>query len=188
MSATKTYSFSVPSGGSYILNAVGNFFRIESCSNNLTVKADGVDLQGLNAGDGLRGVQFSRLQFTDEGGSANAVVVVVSSGEPLSAPITNTSIFSTVPNRPVGWAPVAATVTTAAATALSANSTRRYLLIQNRSATGRVYFRFNAAATVALGVLIMPGGFAEFDSAVPTGSLSLIGDIASNPDVLVVEA
>ncbi|WP_430433984.1 hypothetical protein [Methyloversatilis sp.] len=82
----------------------------------------------------------------------------------------------------------AKTVTNASGGFLSANTLRRYLLIQNKSASGNIWVCFgNGPATTANGVKIPPGGSYEMQGFAPTNNIQAIGDIASNPEVLVVE-
>jgi hypothetical protein len=82
----------------------------------------------------------------------------------------------------------AAAVTNASAQLVAANTQRRYLLIQNKSQTGTIYVNLaGAAATVANGVLIGPGESLELEGYTPTNAVFAIGDIANNPDVVVVE-
>lgn len=83
----------------------------------------------------------------------------------------------------------AKTVTNVSGGMLGANANRRYLLIQNKHASGTIWVVFqNIAATQLAGVRIQPGGSIELDSFVPTGNINAIGDIASNGEVIVVDA
>lgn len=79
------------------------------------------------------------------------------------------------------------TVTNVSQVLVAANANRKYLLIQNKDAAGIVYVTFNAAATAANGVRLQPNSSYELNFAVPVDSVSLIGDIASNANVVVVE-
>jgi hypothetical protein len=68
-----------------------------------------------------------------------------------------------------------------------ANPLRRFALIDNKSATGTIYVRVDGGVpTVATGVALAPGESWELSGFVPTGAIRAIGDIASNPEVLVV--
>lgn len=82
---------------------------------------------------------------------------------------------------------VQATVTNASAQVLAANTARRYLLIQNKDPVGRLWLQFGAAANQAAGVLIVPGGNFEMVGKVSGQQIQLIGDLASNSKVTVVE-
>ena len=70
---------------------------------------------------------------------------------------------------------------------LAANPQRRYFMIQNKDTTGNIWFNFFYAATTTFGVKIGPGGNAEFITDVPSYDVYVIGDIANNANVVVVE-
>lgn len=79
-------------------------------------------------------------------------------------------------------------VTTVSGVYLSANTQRRYLFVQNKSTTGTVWLTVTgAAATTVNGVRLGPGDSFEVSGYVPTGALCMVGDIASNPDVMWLE-
>lgn len=78
------------------------------------------------------------------------------------------------------------TVTNAAAQLLAFNVSRRYLLIQNKDATGNVFVNFSTTATVANGIKIPPGGSLTMDAFACNNAISAIGDIASNANVIVL--
>lgn len=77
----------------------------------------------------------------------------------------------------------AATVTTTSSTLVTANSARKYLLIQNNSTTGIVYLCTDNPCTTA-GIALASGASYEF-SVAPTNPVYAIGSIASNTSVVV---
>lgn len=79
------------------------------------------------------------------------------------------------------------TVTNASQSFLAANTARKYLLIQNKDSTGKIYVSFGSAATVANGVEIPAGGNYEPNYAM-SSEIFIIGDIASNANVVIVSA
>lgn len=81
------------------------------------------------------------------------------------------------------------TVTTTAAGLVGANSSRRYVLVQNKSSSGNIWIRFDGGIsnTTGVGIKIAPGGSFEMTGYTCTGSINAIGDIAINPDVAVVQ-
>lgn len=80
------------------------------------------------------------------------------------------------------------TVTNASGQHVAGNATRRYLLIQNNDATGNIWVRIDGtAATTATGVKIPPGGSWEITGWLSENPVTMIGDIASNANVVVVE-
>lgn len=82
-----------------------------------------------------------------------------------------------------------ATVASLSGQIFAPNSARRYLLVQNNDATGIVYVNLSGAdATLGNGVKIGPGESLEIQGYAPTGGITAIGSIASNANVVAVEA
>lgn len=81
------------------------------------------------------------------------------------------------------------TVTNAAGQLLAQNNARRYLMIQNKDASGSVFLTFGAGpATVAGGLKLAPNGAIVFDATYcPTNAVQAIGDTANNQNVIVLE-
>ena len=99
----------------------------------------------------------------------------------------NIVLNSTVPPRFTA-ANTQKTVTNASAQLVAANTSRNYLLVQNKDLAGDVYVTFGSgAATTAAGVKIAAGGSFELNSNVITSEVRAIGSIASNANVVVVE-
>lgn len=97
------------------------------------------------------------------------------------------AVSGLTPSRFAG-ANTAKTVTTSSASLVAALATRSYLLIQNKDATGSIYIRFGTStAYVSIGIKIGPGQSYEQNCNVTTGAMTAIGDIASNPNIVVVE-
>lgn len=78
------------------------------------------------------------------------------------------------------------TVTSTSTQFLSLRANRRFLIIQNNDATGNVFVNFGAAATTAH-IKVIPGANLFLDSNTPITELHMIGSIASNPNVVVIE-
>ncbi len=115
----------------------------------------------------LTGDNWDRVRISDTG----RVLVDGSGAAASNTPYTNTGV----------------TVTNASQQFLAANASRKYLLIQNKDATGTIYVNFGAAATVANGVRLTPGAVYEMTGMPPNNSINIIGDIASNANVVLVE-
>lgn len=80
------------------------------------------------------------------------------------------------------------TVTTTSAQLRAANAARRYLLVQNNDSSGEIFLRLDGAtATAANGIKLSAGQALELSAFVPTGAITAIGSLASNPNVIVVE-
>jgi hypothetical protein len=81
------------------------------------------------------------------------------------------------------------TVTNASGQLLAAKAGRRYVLIQNNDSGGDIYVTLDgSAATLAKGIKIAAGGSYECQGFAPTGAIFAIGSIASNANVVTVEA
>lgn len=80
-------------------------------------------------------------------------------------------------------------VSNTSTTLVSANAARKYILIQNQSAAGRVFVHFGAAAATTTNGFLLTGGDAyEFpDGIVYTGEIRAISDTAGNKAVHVTE-
>ena len=165
----------------------GAYFNILSSTGPINVRTDEVNLKGLTAGQGFEKQPFQRLEISDASGATNTIRYVISDEGFLAGLTGNMTISSIVPVQSGSFANTNATVTNASAQLVAANTARKYLLIQNNSATGTIYVRFGTAATVATGVAISPGGAYEMDAAQSTQAIHAIGDIASNANIVVVE-
>lgn len=171
---------------------VGTFFRLlAAAQSDLTVifynaGREVFRAENIGAGYSEYGFNFDRVRMTSTIGGAFTFVVRAGSQVAYDAPPTGNV---TVINTPGAFTNTAKTVTNVSATLVAANVTRRYLLIQNNDATGILYVRVDGiAAATATGVKIMPGGSFELSVYCPSGAITAIGSIASNANVVVVEA
>lgn len=103
-------------------------------------------------------------------GSGRLAVAVGSTPSPSGVTFTNTNV----------------TVTNASATHLAANTSRKYLQVQNNDAAGYIACTPTATATLALGVRIMPGQTWS-PNVPPVNAILCIGSIASNANVVITE-
>ena len=86
-------------------------------------------------------------------------------------------------------AQTAPVVTNASGLLLAANASRRLLIVQNNDTVGNVFLNLaGAAATVAGGLKIAPGGSLILDTHLPASAIYAIGDIAINTKVVVIES
>lgn len=92
----------------------------------------------------------------------------------------------TVANTAGAFTQAAATVGTTSAQLLAANAARRYLLVQNKAASGDIFITLEGtAATSTNGVRIGPGDSLELNGFAPTGAIMAIGSAAGLPAVAV---
>lgn len=145
--------------------------------------------QARNVGAGYAektSIPFDKVRISSTAGGAVAFVSRIGNEVRYDAPPQgNVQVTSLVPTRSAGTN-TQATVTNTSAQLVAANASRSYLLIQNKDATGNIYVTFGAAATVANGLLIPPGGSYELNCNILTAQVNAIGDIASNANVVVV--
>lgn len=134
---------------------------------------------------------FSRIEITNSVSQATKFLFSdgLSGNRSVPADITDdaTRILGTL--APAAFTTAKKTVTNASGTLLAANTARKYLFIQNQSATGVIYIKCDGATAVAdaTGIQLQPGDVYE-PAVPPTGLIAAIGSIASNPDVHVIEA
>ena len=169
---------------------LGNFVRVLNATALLTIRTyknsailtEAVDVTGGYA------EQFDEPYQSLEIYSATAQTVQIASrlGSQVyydQAPTGNVSLVNPVLG--VG-ANTNVTVTTASSLILAANANRKYLIIQNKDASGNIYINFGATATVANGLKLPPGASYELDSNVLTAAINAIGDIASNTNIVII--
>ena len=187
MLPTKKYTITIPANGSYRLLVEGMFFKITACTGAVNVISDFGRLEAIQFGQGLEKTAFSYLLINDASGASNTVTVLVGDQNFIDAQTGNFAVTANKAPQSSSFVNVNATVTTASAQLLAANAARQYLLIQNKDPSGILYITFGAAATVANGLQISPGGAFELAGTVSTQLINAIGSIASNANVVTVE-
>ena len=179
------YDVPLPASGSAPLLVAGEYFKIMSApSFPVNIKASFGELKGLISGQGLEKSPFDSLMITNTGASAQTVRIFVGDENFIDGMTGTVSVGSTVAARD-SYTQAAYTITPTAANAISAG-TRDYLLLQNKSTSGTVWVNFNSTATVANGLRMTPGAVWESGISCPQGAVSCLGDIASNPDFLII--
>ena len=181
------YTYTMAAGATVNLPVTGDYFKIMSCTGSISVQSDFGNLDDLTAGQGLENTPFRLLTLNNKTASDNTVRIFVGDENFIDGMSGSVSVSATVGATAGSHANTAATVTSTAALLDAANAARKYLLIQNNSATGHLFIGFAAGVTTGNGLKIVPGGFWE-PSVVPTGAIYAIGDIATNPNVVIVEA
>lgn len=187
----QTYSQTFTGPQTWVLNIVGKYYVTLGCTNPVNVrfyqsgkKLDLGDVNGLLAGLEVERVEFDRVEI--DATAADTITVGIGNGNArYNRAATTATVTATVPPRSGAFASVAKTVTNASAQLVAANASRMYLLIQNNDAAGSIFINFGAAATVAM-LKIPPGGSYEM-TAQSTQAINAIGDVANNPNIVVVE-
>lgn len=188
MLEAQIYTITLGSGVTQRLLYKGTMFKIISATGAVNVRTDSARLTGLVSGQGMEENPFNWLEVTDASAATNTIKLLISTDGFLDGLTGAMQITQTVPVRSASFANTAKTVTSTSAQLIAANSTRTYLLIQNKDTSGTIYLNWGAsAATTANGVKIGPGGAYELSDVQSTQAMQAIGDIASNSNVLVVE-
>lgn len=178
----------------------GDFFRIltDSASTTFDVEfynagKEVVEAVSVKAGYSERfiGGGFDRIKIR---ATANATVqFVIRLGNVVGYDIAPTGqVSGTVAidgvTNAVQMVHITPVVTSASTLLRNAKSNRRYLLLQNKDSVGNIWVRVEGVSvSQATGIFLGPGDSLEFASICPSGAIFAIGDIASNPNLLVVE-
>lgn len=170
----------------------GDFFRLMQAADPITVEYFAnerrvVEAEEVNEGyaEKFETQKFQRVAITSA--TTQQLQFVIRNGNVVDydQPPTGSVI---VENNAGPFTQQQKTVTNASGQLLASNVDRRYLLIQNNDSTGIVYVNIaGAAAAAASGLKVLPGGSYECQGYVTTSAINAIGDIASNPNVVVVE-
>jgi hypothetical protein len=187
MLPTKIYTFTITANGVYRLQVQGQYFKILTSTALIKVEADFGTLDGIGSGQGLENTPFSYLVISDKSGATNTVSLLIGDKNFVDAAAGNVTIVNNAPTKSATFVNTPATVTNVSASMMAANTNRKYLLIQNNDASGVIYINFGAASTIANGIKIEAGGAFE-PAAISTQEIFAIGSIASNSNVLLVEA
>lgn len=196
MRAVKQYPFSVLGNDVQQLLVDGAYFRIESSTGPVTVTGDFGELQGLQAGQGLKGVPFTRLLLKNQSVTPVAGVLLVSDSEFIDnrvyGDITGNvkvnqnnfnvvaySIYLTVFNGAQHGAYFSKNV-------LLENQERKYLFVQNQGA-GNVFLILGNYADGTGGIVLEPGqAFEMSGSSVHSGIVRLYS-VVEVSGILVLE-
>jgi hypothetical protein len=177
--------WNISGAGSFIrLLATTAAVRVETYLNgSITSQVDNVQGGFWRKGD------IDQVRITDLSGAVNTVEIIIDDGEVgYDRSVGTVAISGSVGvyGSSYNFAQSQQTVTNAAAQLLGANTGRRYLMIQNKDAAGKLYINFGGTATVANGLYIPPGGMWEWNTVQSNQAISAIGDIASNANIIVI--
>lgn len=194
MKPTKIYTFTLAANATMGLLVSGEYFKIMSATGAVRINAPFGELDDLIAGQGLENTPFDKLSILNKTAATNTVRMLIGDrnfidGMTGSISVSSGSVAVTSNKVPQSgsFVNVNGTVTNASAQLLAANASRQYLLIQNKDSAGSIYINFGAAATVANGVLIGPGGAYELTGIASTQAINAIGSLASNANIVTVE-
>lgn len=182
------YNDTLTAGQVFPRQFIGAYFKIISATGPINIKANGVDLKGLSAGQGFEKIPFDRLEITDASGASNTIKYIIATEGFLDGLTGAMQITQNVPVVSGSFVNNQATVTNASTQIVAANTARKYLYIENNDPTGDIFIGFGAAAVTALnGKKISPGGFYEFSDVQSTQAIKAIGSLATQSNVVVIE-
>lgn len=188
MQTSTNYTFTISPNGVYRLQVSGQYFKILAATGAVDIRSETVDLKSMITGQGMENEPFTYLTFKDVSGVSNTLKIVVADGGFIDGMTGTMAVTSNTQTQRGTFVNANSAVTNASTQLLAANANRQYLLIQNKDLTGNVYLVFGAAATVALGIKIAPGGSMELANTISTQAIFAIGDIANNANVVTLEA
>lgn len=166
----------------------GDFFRLLECNNPVTLRAyhmgaEVVNAEGISEGYAEKfAEQFTSIKITSA--TTQTIQFVTRLGNVVSydAPPVGAALNG-------AFTQAQKTVTNASGQLLDGNGSRRYILIQNNNASGDIYITLDGSeATVAKGIKIAADNAYELQGYVPNGAINAIGNLASNTNVVIVEA
>lgn len=181
-------STTIQAGTTLEFYEAGDFFRLLECNNPVDVlfytnNAEQVNARGISEGYAEKfGKEFQLIKITSATTQTLQFVVRLGNQVSYDAPPVGAALNGAFTQANV-------TVTNASTTIDPANTSRRYLFIQNNDTSGDIYVTVDgSAATVAKGIKIAAnGGAYELQGYVPNGDINAIGSIASNVNVVIVK-
>lgn len=184
--AVKAYDFSIPAGGNFQIQAVGEYFRILNSTGPLSVTGEFGEVSPLLMGQGLKDSPFTRLQLKDLSNLGCSGKIIVASKEfvdqqiILSGAVVSQRSLSTF----VGAG--AYSVTTNWWAGVSGPATgRRFIFFQNKDTAATVWiYPANQTTTAPLtateGIRLAPGEKISFDGSMSALAWWLKTDIANS--------
>lgn len=147
-------------------------------------------MRAAEASFNLKSTEFNEIQIVSP--TAQTIRFAYGSGEAGTRRSAGAVTISGTPSVNVAntggsFVQMQQTVPSIVATISNAKS-RRYFMVQNKSATGTIWVYLGFGATTNNGVRLGPGDSLEYAGYAPNSVITAIGDIASNPDVVIVEA
>lgn len=204
----RIHTLKIAPNSNFELAANGDYVRVRQSSVDLIIEnQESGERIEVSQGDDFEFTPFKNLRISHNDGADQTVKLIISKGKKAGSAqvggsvtvsgaialdtatlnaLENISLNTVEPVRATG-SNTQKTVTNASASLLAANATRKYLLIQNKDASGDIYINFGAAATTANGLKIAAGASYELNSTILTAGIFAIGTIASNPNIVVIE-
>lgn len=187
----KSYTIKIAAGQAFELAAVGNYIRVKTAAVALRVQSleNDVDIE-IEQGEAALVMPFQRLRISHADAAEQSVILQIGNDSRVdSSKVAGSIAIATLPDVLLengAYAQTNETIGVVSASLLAANAARRFLLLQNKHATGNVWVNLaGAAATTANGVKLSPGMSLLLDTFCPTGEIFAIGDVAHSDFVAV---
>jgi hypothetical protein len=184
------YDFTLSANGSDTKEVTGSVVRVRSCTGTLRISIDGGPGANFGSGQGFRmpaGKTFRTLTIRDVSGSTNTGTVFIGDASYEDQTFSGAVSVTNLPAKQGSYTQTKPAVTNLSSQLVAAKVGRRYLLVQNNDATANVYVNLTgAAATVAGGIRLVPGGVLELAAFPPTDAVTAIAD-QPTADVRVLE-
>ena len=187
MLPTKTYTLTIAANSVNRLLIQGEYFKILSATNAVSVTGDFGVLDDLIAGQGLESTPFQWLVLNNKTASANTIKILIGDQNFVDGMSGSIAISANVQTISGLFTNAAATVTNASAQLLAANPLRQYLMIQNNDTAGTIFIEFGSAATLTKGIRVGPLEAYEMSNAQSSQAIFAIGSIASNTKIVTVQ-
>lgn len=167
-----------------------DYLRIKSALvevNILTID----DLFTLSEGEEALLGDTKRVSLSHSSLIQQTIVIIVGTNAKIGSSKVSGNVSVVINNKPTGQfncTPI--NVVTTSAQFLAGNSVRKSLMIQNKSLTGNIWVYLSSiagAATQLNGIKLASGQMLAPDLT-HTGFVTIIGDLATNPDVVISEA
>lgn len=186
---------SIPAGKTVQLFVNADYLRIKTANIPFRFSTKNGDDFEIKQGDEVSINSFEYVYIKNESASDEVIDLFTGKNERvgsaelsgslnLSAPVE----VSNFPDNGANAVQSLKTVTNASAQLLPANPNRKYLLIQNKDLAGIIYLNVSGAATIANGLPLKPNDVYTFEGFQLYNEFRAIGDIANNPNILVIEA
>lgn len=186
----KTLNLTLAAGVPLTLDLIGNYFHLLETTSGVDVefmRGGAVVATSFNMEFGFFAKPsegFTQLGFTSAASQSIKIAVGIGDGGYNRM----TGVVQVLAQRGT-YTQSQKTVTNVSAELLAANLLRNTVTIQNNDLAGDIFITVDGtAATAAKGLKITPGGVLVLDVFPPMTAINAIGSIASNANVVVLEA
>lgn len=197
----QTFTQTFQNATTWELNVTGKYFTTISCSQPVSVRffSGGKKLDLGDIKDLLAGLEVILGNISDEKPAFDRVQIDVKAGDTVQVGISNgqsrynrantsANILTNVQPISGAWLHGTQTVTTTSQQVASARSSRQYFFIQNKDTAGNIWVTIGVDATQAKGIKLGPNDSYEMTTVQTSQPIYVIGDIASNTNVITIEA